>query len=330
MKPVTKKKVDGVERIELPTPFPVGPVNVYLVQGEKLTLIDTGPNTAENFDLLKQELSTRGYSIHDLEQIVLTHHHVDHVGLLDRILLDNPVPVYGHPNCRVWLRQDKKFADWYLRFYTTFLERFGVPAELRGGVYLALKMMDKYSCHTDLDGELLEGDRVPGLPGWRVIETKGHAQSHISFYRASDKVLIGGDHIIKHISSNALIEPPADPDQPRVKPLMQYHENLIKCAHMPIDIVLSGHGEPVENVPQLVSERLNHAQKRAQDIKEIIQDGPKSGFEIVQALFPTKYQSEPMLTVSETAGHLDLLVERGDILEEEDNGILTYRTCLEG
>ncbi|MDQ0340530.1 hypothetical protein J2S00_003354 [Caldalkalibacillus uzonensis] len=81
-------------------------------------------------------------------------------------------------------------------------------------------------------------------------------------------------------------------------------------------------------VPELVSERLTHAEKRANDIKEIIKGRPKTGFEIVQALFPTKYQSEPMLTVSETVGHLDLLIEWGEIVEEMDKGVLKYRTIV--
>jgi len=101
--------VDHVIQIELPTPFPVGPVNVYLIQAEKLTLVDTGPNTDQNWQLLNQALAKHGFSIRDIEQIVLTHHHVDHMGMLHRILQVHPVPVYGHPNCRPWLRREPDF-----------------------------------------------------------------------------------------------------------------------------------------------------------------------------------------------------------------------------
>lgn len=47
-----------------------------------------------------------------------------------------------------------------------------------------------------------EGDRIDSMPGFTVIETPGHASTHISLYRESDGILIGGDALISHISSN--------------------------------------------------------------------------------------------------------------------------------
>ena len=70
------------------------------------------------------------------------------------------------------------------------------------------RLLQQFNCQTDLDREIAEGDEVPGMPGWRVKETKGHAQSHIALYREADGLMIGGDHLIAHVSSNALIEPP--------------------------------------------------------------------------------------------------------------------------
>ena len=45
--------------ITLPTPFYIGPVNVYLIKEDPVTLIDTGPKTKETVDLLLQDLSTK-------------------------------------------------------------------------------------------------------------------------------------------------------------------------------------------------------------------------------------------------------------------------------
>src|SRR5437867_3795623 len=71
----------GVERIELPTPFAVGPVNVYLVDGEPLTLVDAGPNWDEALATLEQRLAARGRKLEDIGLLLLTHQHFDHVGL---------------------------------------------------------------------------------------------------------------------------------------------------------------------------------------------------------------------------------------------------------
>ena len=43
-----------IHTLEIPTPFPVGPVNVYLIEGREPALIDTGPNTSEAWESLQQ------------------------------------------------------------------------------------------------------------------------------------------------------------------------------------------------------------------------------------------------------------------------------------
>src|SRR5437879_10554986 len=67
--------------ITLPTPFYIGPVNVYLIKDDPVTLIDTGPKTKETIDVLRAGLRQAGISISDIRRIVLTHAHEDHCGL---------------------------------------------------------------------------------------------------------------------------------------------------------------------------------------------------------------------------------------------------------
>src|SRR2546423_4445713 len=67
--------------ISLPTPFYVGPVNVYLIAEEPLTLIDTGPKTKEALEALKEGLRRARFRVQDIRRIVLTHAHEDHCGL---------------------------------------------------------------------------------------------------------------------------------------------------------------------------------------------------------------------------------------------------------
>lgn len=318
----------GIELIELDTGSPVGGINTYLVFGEKLTLIDTGANLEKNWLLLNKALEERQLTIFDIEQVLITHHHVDHVGLLNRILEVNPIPVLGHPNNKPWLLLDKDFVQWHHEFFEQFLREFGVPVELLNAGKEFFDKLQPLSCNNvELSIELNEGAPIPGLPEWQVVETKGHAQSHISFYRNKDQLWIAGDHIIKHISSNASIEPPYSRNQERVKPLSQYVENLKKCADIPTSVVLTGHGSQVTNLPELVGKRLSGIDYRAARIKEIIKETGKSGFDIVKELFPTKTVKEQLiLVVYETAGHLDLLLEREEIEEITKNGVRNYRS----
>ena len=71
----------GIHRIALPTPFPIGRVNIYLLEGDPLTLVDTGVNTGTSLDILEQVLTGLGYAIEDIGLLLLTHEHADHTGL---------------------------------------------------------------------------------------------------------------------------------------------------------------------------------------------------------------------------------------------------------
>src|ERR1700721_1471422 len=73
----------GIHCLPIPTPFLVGRVNCYLIDDEPLTLIDTGPNSGKSLDELEQALAAHGRTVEELELIVLTHQHMDHVGLLE-------------------------------------------------------------------------------------------------------------------------------------------------------------------------------------------------------------------------------------------------------
>ena len=63
------------------------------------------------------------------------------------------------------------------------------------------------------------------MPGFTVIETPGHASTHISLYRESDGILIGGDALISHISSNPILEPPYE-GQTESTPIITIQSNV--------------------------------------------------------------------------------------------------------
>src|SRR5262245_64344513 len=67
--------------ISVPTPFYIGPINVYLIAEDPITIIDTGPKTKEAIEALRSGLRAAGFRVSDIRRIVLTHAHEDHCGL---------------------------------------------------------------------------------------------------------------------------------------------------------------------------------------------------------------------------------------------------------
>ncbi|MCQ6273786.1 MBL fold metallo-hydrolase [Bacillus sp. V3B] len=311
----------GIAKLILPTPFPVGNVNVYLIKGDCLTLVDTGPNTDESWEALNSQLKELKLEPRDIEQVILTHHHPDHSGLLDRF--SSTLEVYGHPNNERWIDLTEGFLQEYREFSQKMYLECGVPSEFFPLIE-QIKQSIKFSCHRSLTGPLLEGDRPLGLTDWKVVETFGHAQSHIGLYREKDGVFISGDHLLAHISPNPILEPPLPGKTEREKSQLQYNHSLKKMLEYPISIVYNGHGEEVYDVQALVKKRLNRQHDRAMQIKQWLTEDSYTAFEICRRLFPKVYKRELALTISETIAQLDYLESLGEINSSKDGQDYQY------
>src|SRR5260370_7194716 len=72
----------GIFRLELPMPFELKHVNVYLLRdGDHFTLIDTGLQTDESRQVLNQKLAAQKVAVDRIDRILITHIHPDHFGL---------------------------------------------------------------------------------------------------------------------------------------------------------------------------------------------------------------------------------------------------------
>src|ERR1700751_1830212 len=73
-----------IVNIQLPLAH-VGSVNVWLLRGDPLTLIDTGPRSDEALAALEAGLRRGGLRVEDIDLGIPTHHHLDPTGLLATI-----------------------------------------------------------------------------------------------------------------------------------------------------------------------------------------------------------------------------------------------------
>ncbi len=314
----------GLYKIEIPTPFSVGPINLYLIEGEKLTLVDAGPLTKEAWNILSKGLGQYGYKISDIQQVILTHQHVDHCGLLEQIRKASGATTIAHPLAVPYIQLNEEFMVYHDQFFKDLYEECGVPKEYFTIIDEFHQELMEFSEPSQIDEVVGHEQTVPHLSEWKVLYTPGHTQSHIALYREEDRVLIAGDHIIKHVSSNAFIEPPQNQGSQRPMTLLQYRTSLGMCANKNIDIVFSAHGEAITNHQELILQRLHKNWDRGNRLRGFLQDGEKTAYELSRLLFPHLNHTVLPLTISETLGHLDLLTTQYQIGVTKKDGVLYY------
>ena len=322
----------GVVVIPLPTPWAVGDVNVYLVEDDPLTLVDTGPATALALERLEVALQERGHRLADLQRIVLTHHHSDHFGLAAQLVRRSGAEVHAFGGIADWLGDYGRRAHQEMRFIEKRLLRHGLPQEVALGARAADAMVRGYSEAVTVTHPLAEGDVLPFAGReWHVHHRPGHSTSDTVFHDRAARLLIGGDHLLAHVSSNAVISEPllaaeeeADPTL-RLTPLRDYRASLAKTREMDLDVVAGGHGELVADHRDLIDRRSAATDKRLDRIVDEIAAGSTTGFEIGRTMWGRTAYVQVHLVMSEVIGHLELLEGQGRIAADEVDGVLRFR-----
>jgi glyoxylase-like metal-dependent hydrolase (beta-lactamase superfamily II) len=320
----------GIHRLAVPTPFLVGRVNCYLIDDDPLTLIDTGPNSGTSLDELQLALAEHGHTVEDIELIVLTHQHMDHLGLLEILTRRSGAEVAAFHSLKPYLADFAASAVADDAFSAALMRRHGIPDDVvtaLGSVGAAYRAFGSSGVVTRQlhDGDLLElRDR-----SFRVLHRPGHSPSDIILFDERRRIMIAGDHLLLHVSSNPLISRPladgsgSDP-QERPRALLDYLGSMNATQELPAELVLTGHGDPVTDHGALIDERQRMHKRRARKIHRMLFKGPLAAYEIALGMWGNVAVTQAYLALSEVLGHLDLLALEGRVTEVEHDGIVRF------
>ena len=322
------KTLEHLHAIELPTPFPVGPVTVYLAgaPGEPLTLIDTGPHTEETRAALDAGLERLGYGVIDLERIVITHAHADHFGLAAELVAESQAEVMTHAWNSTALGDYDVDRARRIAFYADLLRQAAVPAEIMTAIGSATGNVNRYARPVAVDSTLHEGDTLRiANRNWQVLHTPGHSAGLICLYEPASRALLSSDHLLADISSNPVVEPPPPGETERPRSLALYQESLLRVASMQIERALPSHGPIIHDVPGLVRQRIEFHRRRMARVLDALQQGARTTWGVTQALFPDLSPLDTFLAFSEAIGHLDLLELEGRIVNVDSGDVAVWK-----
>jgi glyoxylase-like metal-dependent hydrolase (beta-lactamase superfamily II) len=318
----------GIHCFPIPTPFAVGRVNCYLIEDEPLTLVDTGPNSGKALDELGARLAERGHSIDELELIVVTHQHIDHLGLVEILVEHSGAEVAALGAAAERLAAFDEDSEREDEFAVQVMLRNGIPEDVTVALRSVSRSFRGWGSHVKVTRPLEDGGALAlGDRSLEVLHRPGHSPSDTLFWDAERRLLIGGDHLLSRISSNPLISRPLDGSAERPQALASYIESLRRTREMPAEIVLSGHGEAITDHVQLIDSRLAGHDRRKEKIHRLIAERPRSGYELAQSIWGNVAVTQAFLTLSEVIGHADLLVNEGRVREADDGSVIHYEAA---
>jgi glyoxylase-like metal-dependent hydrolase (beta-lactamase superfamily II) len=323
--------VPGIRRLVIPTPFPIGPVNAYLIEGEPLILVDSGPNWATAFDALEAALGEAGYRIEDLDLLLVSHEHPDHVGLLRSLQVRSGAEVAALDQLANFIESYDEEVRREDAFAEATMRRHGVPSDIITAGEMALGYGRQLGAGSAVDRRLRDGDLLTHSEGnLRVLHRPGHSRFDTLFLDERGSV-VAGDHLIRGLSPNAVVARPLETEvDGRARPVLRYIDSLRTIRELPVEIVLSGHRDPFTDLRGHIDEQLEFHQGRAEEIYRVLAGcGPASVHDLARILFGQLALSQSFPAVSEVLGHLDLLVASGAVRALCDDDVVRFEVSAQ-
>jgi glyoxylase-like metal-dependent hydrolase (beta-lactamase superfamily II) len=316
---------EGVYRMPIPLPIHgLRAVNVYaLVDGESLTLIDSGMALSESERLLESALAELGRELGDVRQFIVTHLHSDHYGQASalrrrfgwRVMLGKG----EQPSMDYLLSSAHKLLDKDLALLT----RFGaskVVERLRAERYAINPPMDSYLA----PDVWLEPNQPVALESrvLRALPTPGHTQGHLVYLDEQAGVMFTGDHLLPTITPSIGFEPV------RCRwALRSFLSSLQLLRDLPDSRLLPAHGPVAPRTHIRAAELVEHHRARLDQTSEAVSVGATTAYEVARILRWTRRETQlddldgfnQMLAVMETQQHLDLLAYQERVRAIEDD-----------
>jgi glyoxylase-like metal-dependent hydrolase (beta-lactamase superfamily II) len=335
-----------LHQLVLPTPWEIGPVQVYLVEGDPLTLIDTGVHRPNSRAALEAGFEALGYELRDVGRVVLTHYHTDHMGQA-QMLRDAgaDLELWVHEADADDVEQFSFEREERLDATAVLFREHGVPDALleRQAERIRREMAatDPLAIATRVDRRLQGGDRVPFKDfELDVIHAPGHTAGHIVLSESRSGTLLTGDHLMGgavpftesfHLDGAA---DPADPlaRRPRFRGLPSYLRSLRELRGGSFRCILPAHGGILDRPARVIDEALLFYEVRVQRPlraleKHAGEQGDATGWELWQRLFPKADPNTQMRTrMVMVIGALDVLEDEGRVAaRRREDGVLAFR-----
>jgi glyoxylase-like metal-dependent hydrolase (beta-lactamase superfamily II) len=273
-----ERVLGGLWRLRLPLPWPGVPhCNAWAIKsGDGIVLVDTGMHEPGSLEQLERAMTMVGLRLEDVRLLVCTHAHSDHYGQAG--------PIVDRAGCELWMHPNHQHATRSLEDPEQALQRrlevgrtSGVPELVLRRYAEIAKRPPAIARVVDPDLALLPGIEIESdLGPWSVIETPGHAPSHVCLYQPGRRILISGDHLLGRIS--LFFDYGWTPD-----PVGEFLRSLdaIEALRPAPRLCLAGHARPFTDVQAHIEANRELVAQRVAATAVAIEHEPLTAYEVV-------------------------------------------------
>jgi glyoxylase-like metal-dependent hydrolase (beta-lactamase superfamily II) len=314
-----REVVDGLWRLRIPLPWEaINHVNAYVIAGDELTLVDCGtaghPSCAE---ALEVAVKATGHALEDVDRLVLTHVHSDHMGLAPLVLERSGAELWAHPNDAHFYDAVRE-TDRIVAARERRARQEGVPEHRLEPYRTAAEELEGALAPVTPTHHLTDGVSIPtGLGAFEVHETPGHCPSHVCLLQRDSGVAIVGDLICPAFVPWLDYGYSADP-------LAETFGSLDVLEKLDPRLALPGHGRPIEDVRATIGDTRNGFAQRLGDTRRALSAGPAGAYELTTRIWGEEPDLQATGHMTELLSYLRYLRGLGEVTRAtEADG--TYR-----
>ena len=304
---------------------PLKALNVYVIKGEDRTVIfDTGFNTEESKVDLLDGLEALDLKVEDVE-VVLTHLHSDHVGLVN---------VFADAGCKIYTgKVDGKLINGmvtneYWESLESMVPLYGMEKD---EILTKENPGYKHRLSETIDYIELEiGDFFEvGDYRFEILDLSGHTPGHLGFYDKEAKIILSADTILDPITPNITFWGFEYPDI-----LNTYVETLYRLQELEIDQALATHRKIIINHKERIDELVLHHDERLQEILDAMNGEDEYTVRDISANISWRIRadnweefpkSQKWFATGETMAHLHRLENTNCVTMEKRDGVLYFK-----
>lgn len=277
---------DGVTAVSQGNPEFEGENTAYILDRDGVAVVDPGIPEPTVREKLVGALAERGHDLGDVDTVLLTHFHIDHIGLAAEIQSAGDASVHVHRDDAPIVRGDADALESMRTRQRERFDRWGVPDRKRAAIpgFESHDEAEPVSPVPESVTPLEDGETVSaGGFDMRVIHTPGHAAGHACFEFATGdgREAFVGDTILPVYTPNV-----GGSDTRLDDPLSRYLESLRRLDDREYPRVWPGHRSVIEDPDGRIREIVDHHRERCRRIVSILEDhGPADAWTVSDHLF---------------------------------------------